>query len=108
MLSTRLCQSHGVRTKMGCQANLPGSIVNTSRETLRAGKVRSWPTGILSARIGQYHPNALAGDPRHWILEMHFVSPDGRFGGFYERLLEGPPSSSSADSRQDQLRDLSR
>lgn len=28
------------------------------------------------------------GHPRHWILEIHLVSPDGTFGGFYERLLE--------------------
>ena len=34
-----LCQSHGVRTKMACQENQPGSIVTASRETLRAGKV---------------------------------------------------------------------
>lgn len=31
-----------------------------------------------------------AGQPRHWILEIHLVSPDHAFGGFYERLLEGP------------------
>ena len=35
-----LCQSHGVRIKMACQANQLGSIVDTSRETLSAGKVR--------------------------------------------------------------------
>jgi Xaa-Pro dipeptidase len=29
------------------------------------------------------------GRRRHWILEIHLVSPDGRFGGFYERLLAG-------------------
>ena len=29
-----------------------------------------------------------AGNQRHWILEVHLVSPDGAFGGFYERLLE--------------------
>jgi Xaa-Pro aminopeptidase len=27
------------------------------------------------------------GRARHWILEIHLVSPDGGFGGFYERLL---------------------
>ena len=27
------------------------------------------------------------GRARHWILEIHLVSPDGSFGGFYERLL---------------------
>ena len=26
---------------------------------------------------------------RHWILEVHLVSPDGSFGGFYERLMLG-------------------
>jgi Xaa-Pro aminopeptidase len=29
------------------------------------------------------------GRARHWILEVHLVSPGGDFGGFYERLLEG-------------------
>ncbi|MBW8753619.1 MAG: aminopeptidase P family protein [Sphingomonadales bacterium] len=29
------------------------------------------------------------GNPRHWILEIHLVSRDRCFGGFYERLLEG-------------------
>lgn len=28
------------------------------------------------------------GNRRHWILEIHLVTPDRRFGGFYERLLE--------------------
>ena len=27
------------------------------------------------------------GRARHWIVEIHLVSPDGTFGGFYERLL---------------------
>lgn len=27
------------------------------------------------------------GRPRHWILEIHLVAPDGSFGGFCERLL---------------------
>jgi Xaa-Pro aminopeptidase len=31
-------------------------------------------------------PDPLGG-VRHWILEIHLVSPDGSFGGFYERLL---------------------
>jgi Xaa-Pro dipeptidase len=29
------------------------------------------------------------GRARHWILEIHLVAPDGRFGGFYERLMLG-------------------
>jgi Xaa-Pro aminopeptidase len=29
----------------------------------------------------------LEGNQRFWILEIHLVSPDGQFGGFYERLL---------------------
>ena len=28
------------------------------------------------------------GQPRHWILEIHLVAPDGSFGGFSERLLQ--------------------
>lgn len=31
------------------------------------------------------------GQRRHWILEIHLVAPDGRYGGFYERLL--PPTA---------------
>jgi Xaa-Pro dipeptidase len=27
------------------------------------------------------------GRERHWILEIHLVEPNGRYGGFYERLL---------------------
>jgi len=27
------------------------------------------------------------GRERHWILEIHLVEPEGRYGGFYERLL---------------------
>jgi Xaa-Pro aminopeptidase len=30
-----------------------------------------------------------AGNRRYWILEVHLVSQDQSFGGFYERLLEG-------------------
>jgi Xaa-Pro aminopeptidase len=43
-------------------------------------------------RIGPLNPQPMT-DPdgksrnRHWILEIHLVAKDGRFGGFYERLL---------------------
>lgn len=30
------------------------------------------------------------GRTRHWIGEIHLISPDRRFGGFYERLLDRP------------------
>jgi Xaa-Pro aminopeptidase len=33
-------------------------------------------------------PDSL-GRRRHWILEIHLTAPDGSFGGFYERLLDG-------------------
>jgi Xaa-Pro dipeptidase len=32
-----------------------------------------------------------AGHPCHWILEIHLVEPDGRFGGFFEQLLDLHP-----------------
>jgi Xaa-Pro dipeptidase len=43
-------------------------------------------------RIGPNNPRPMSepdglGRPRHWILEIHLVDPDGGFGGFYERLL---------------------
>ena len=31
------------------------------------------------------------GNTKHWILEIHLVSQDRSFGGFYERLLESAP-----------------
>jgi Xaa-Pro dipeptidase len=33
------------------------------------------------------------GHPCHWILEIHLVEPDGRFGGFFEQLLDLHPTS---------------
>lgn len=43
-------------------------------------------------RISPENPNPMSdpdgkGRARHWILEIHLVSPDASFGGFYERLL---------------------
>jgi Xaa-Pro aminopeptidase len=43
-------------------------------------------------RISPQNPTPMNGPDgkgraRHWILEIHLVSPDGGFGGFYERLL---------------------
>jgi Xaa-Pro dipeptidase len=29
-----------------------------------------------------------AGHPCHWILEIHLIEPEGRFGGFFEQLLD--------------------
>lgn len=28
------------------------------------------------------------GHPRYWVLEVHLIEPSGRFGGFYEDLLD--------------------
>lgn len=30
-----------------------------------------------------------AGNPRHWILEIHFVDRQRKIGGFFEQLMEG-------------------
>jgi Xaa-Pro aminopeptidase len=43
-------------------------------------------------RISPFNPKPMRdpdgnGRERHWILEIHLVEPDGKFGGFYERLL---------------------
>ena len=29
------------------------------------------------------------GQPRHWILEIHFIDRERRIGGFFEELLDG-------------------
>ena len=53
---------------------------------------------LLSIRSGNdvlLHEPFADGRPRHWILEIHFVDPDLKFGGFVEELLtvRGPRPS---------------
>ncbi|MDB5672255.1 MAG: aminopeptidase [Alphaproteobacteria bacterium] len=53
---------------------------------------RDWPGDRQLSRIAPGNPTPMSGpDPygreRFWILEVHLVSPDGGFGGFYERLI---------------------
>jgi len=43
---------------------------------------RIWPRNPTPLR----GPDTLGRD-KHWILEIHLVDPERRFGGFYERLL---------------------
>lgn len=50
------------------------------------------PAGRDGGRVSPCNPQRMRdpdsrGQPRHWILEIHLVAPDGSFGGFYERLL---------------------
>ena len=53
-----------------------------------------WPGEKYHGHIRPENPTRM-GEPdafgrrRHWILEIHLVAPDGSFGGFYERLLDG-------------------
>jgi Xaa-Pro aminopeptidase len=54
---------------------------------------RDWPGDRNLARIGPMNPTPLSGPDhlgreRYWILEIHLVEPNGRFAGFYERLLD--------------------
>lgn len=54
---------------------------------------RDWPGDRNLARIGPMNPTPLSGPDhlgrdRYWILEIHLVEPDGKFAGFYERLLD--------------------
>jgi len=53
-----------------------------------------WPGEKRHGHIRPENPTKMSGldafgRRRHWILEIHLVAPDGRFGGFYERLLDG-------------------
>jgi len=53
-----------------------------------------WPGEKHHGHIRPENPTRMRdpdafGRRRHWILEIHLVAPDGSFGGFYERLLEG-------------------
>lgn len=45
---------------------------------------------IFPANVTPMRAPDAAGNPKHWILEIHLLSRDRSFGGFYERLLEGP------------------
>ena len=53
-----------------------------------------WPGEKKLGHIRPENPTKMSepdafGRRRHWILEIHLVAPDGSFGGFYERLLDG-------------------
>jgi len=53
-----------------------------------------WPGEKRHGHIRPENPTRMNGPDgygrrRHWILEIHLVAPDGSFGGFYERLLDG-------------------
>ena len=48
---------------------------------------------IYPDNVTRMRDSDAAGDPRHWILEIHLVSADRSFGGFYERLLESAPAN---------------
>ena len=49
---------------------------------------RIWP-----ANPTRLHDPGADGKRRHWIIEVHLVDPDRRYGGFYERLaVERTPS----------------
>jgi Xaa-Pro dipeptidase len=62
--------------------------------------VAEFPHARLPGRKQDHHISPENPDPmrrpdangraRHWILEIHIVSPDRQYGGFYERLLDGP------------------
>ena len=43
---------------------------------------------ISAGNHGRLRDPDPAGHARHWILEIHLISRDRRFGGFYERLLQ--------------------
>lgn len=42
---------------------------------------------VSPANTQRMRDRDMHGQARHWILEVHLVAPDDRFGGFYERLL---------------------
>jgi Xaa-Pro dipeptidase len=44
---------------------------------------------IYPANVTRMRDADAAGKWKYWILEIHLVSQDRSFGGFYERLLEG-------------------
>ena len=50
------------------------------------------PRRISPGNLTRMRDPDAAGKPRYWILEIHLVSQDRSFGGFYERLLESGPA----------------
>lgn len=44
---------------------------------------------IFPGNVTRMRDPDAAGKRKYWILEIHLVSQDRSFGGFYERLLEG-------------------
>jgi len=46
------------------------------------------PRRISPGNLTRMRDPDAQGNARHWILEIHLVSQDRSFGGFYERLLQ--------------------
>ncbi|MFT4125601.1 MAG: M24 family metallopeptidase [Gordonia sp. (in: high G+C Gram-positive bacteria)] len=43
---------------------------------------------IAPGSTTRLHDHRVGGHPSHWILEIHLVEPNRRFGGFFEQLLD--------------------
>ena len=80
------CLNAPARTRTRPQCVRPCANLYPSLKTLGAADC------LPRVAAGSYQAYAglnLAGlgRDRYWILEIHLSAPDGRFGGFYERLL---------------------
>lgn len=54
-------------------------------EMIPGDKIGSYAAPGSTTRLHDPLPD---GTPSHWILEIHLLDPDRRFGGFYEQLLD--------------------
>ncbi|GAB06782.1 M24 family metallopeptidase [Gordonia amarae] len=53
--------------------------------TIPGDKIASYVAPGSTTRLRDPLPG---GTPSHWILEIHLLDPDRRFGGFFEQLLD--------------------
>jgi Xaa-Pro dipeptidase len=64
---------------------IAGHLITEFPHALTPGNkdlTRIWPRNPMRMR----GPDTL-GREKHWILEIHLVDPERRFGGFYKRLI---------------------
>ncbi|MDF0528773.1 M24 family metallopeptidase [Tsukamurella sp. 8F] len=54
-------------------------------ERIPGDKIASYIAPGSKTRL---HDHVVGGNPAHWILEVHLLDRDRRFGGFYEQLLD--------------------
>jgi Xaa-Pro dipeptidase len=72
----------------GWGSHIAGHLVGEFPHKKIAGTATEWY--IMPESTKPMRRTDPSGRRCHWILEIHLIDPQGRFGGFYEQLLDLP------------------